>query len=194
VLPTAASAHATTHTLTFTSVQQASVQYSSTVGGSEDKDLNKAGKVIGFDVARFVFNPQTNTISIGVAITNSGGFLYGALHQSASSPVSHGTVTGGTGIYAGATGTITGTSNQAGIAPGGAGHGPPAPAHKPPEPEVIGHAGCTQGGACGAAGRGGRGGTVRGWRRKGRRELPRCLVAARGLRCQVKVSLIAAGC
>jgi hypothetical protein len=28
--------------------------------------------------------------------------------------VSHGTVTGGTGIYAGATGTITGTSNQAG--------------------------------------------------------------------------------
>ena len=114
LLPTTASAHATTHTLTFTSVQQASVQYSSTTGGSADKDVNKAGKVIGFDVARFVFNPQTNTISIGVAITNSGGFLYGALHQSASSPVSHGTVTGGTGIYAGATGTITATSNQAG--------------------------------------------------------------------------------
>ena len=114
VLPTAASAHATTHTLKFTSVQQASVHYSSTVGGSEDKDVNKAGKVIGFDEARFAFNPQTNTISIGVAITNSGGFLYGALHQSATSPVSHGTVTGGTGIYAGATGTITATSNKAG--------------------------------------------------------------------------------
>lgn len=41
---------------------------------------------------------------------------------------------------------------------------------------------------------GGRGGAVRGWRRKGRREIPRRLVAARGLRCQVKVSLIAAGC
>src|SRR6516162_1600564 len=71
VLPAAASAHATTHTLKFTSVQQASVQYSSTVGGSEDKDVNKAGKVIGFDVAQFAFNPQTNTISISVAITNS---------------------------------------------------------------------------------------------------------------------------
>ena len=114
VLPAAASAHATTHTLKFTSVQQASVHYSSTVGGSEDKDVNKAGKVIGFDEARFAFNPQTNTISIGVAITNSGGFLYAALHQSASSRVSHGKVTGGTGIYAGATGTITATSNKAG--------------------------------------------------------------------------------
>ncbi len=114
VLPTAASAHVTTHTLTFTSVQQASVQYSSTVGASEDKDVNKAGKVIGFDVARVVFNPQTNTLSIGVAITNSGGFLYGALHQPAASLVAHGTVTGGTGIYAGATGTITATSNKAG--------------------------------------------------------------------------------
>ena len=108
VLPTAASAHATTHTLTFTSVQQAAAHYSSTTGGAADKDVNKAGKIIGFDVTRFVFNPQTNTISIGVAITNSGGFLYGKLHQSATSPVSHGTVTGGTGIYAGATGTITG--------------------------------------------------------------------------------------
>ena len=114
VLPTAASAHATTHTLTFTSVQQAAVQYSSTVGGSEDKDVNKAGKVIGFDVARVVFNPHANSLSIGVAITNAGGFLYGTLRQSASSPVSHGTVTGGTGIYAGATGTITATSNKAG--------------------------------------------------------------------------------
>jgi hypothetical protein len=114
VLPAAASAHAKTHTLKFTSVEQASVQYSRAVGGSEDKDVNKAGKVIGFDVARVVFNPKTNVISVGVAITNSGGFLYAALHQSASSRVSHGKVTGGTGIYAGATGTITGTSNKAG--------------------------------------------------------------------------------
>ncbi len=114
LLPGAASAHATTHTLTFTSVQQAAVQYSSTTSGSEDKDVTKAGKVIGFDVARVVFNPQTNSLSIGVAITNSGGFLYAALHQPATSQVAHGTVTGGTGSYAGATGTITATSNKAG--------------------------------------------------------------------------------
>jgi hypothetical protein len=114
VLPGAASAHATTHTLRFTAVQEAAVQYSSTAGGSEDKDLNKAGKVIGFDVVRFVFNPQANSTSIDVAFINSGGFLYGALHQSGSSRVSHGTVTGGTGVYTGATGTITATFNKAG--------------------------------------------------------------------------------
>jgi hypothetical protein len=112
LLPTAASAHATTHTLAFTSVQQAAVQYSSTTGGSEDKDVNKAGKVIGFDVLRFAVNPQTGTASIGVALDTSGGFLYGVLQESGG-PVSHGTVTGGTGAFAGATGTITATSKTA---------------------------------------------------------------------------------
>lgn len=114
LLPGAAGARTVTHTLSFTAVQQVATQYSSTSGGAADKDVNKAGKVIGFDVLRFVFDPKTNTASIGVAITTAGGFLYGVLHQPGTSPVAHGTVTGGTGIYAGATGTITATSNQTG--------------------------------------------------------------------------------
>ncbi len=113
LLPAAASAHAVSHTLTFTAVQQATVSFSKTTGGSADKDVDQAGKVIGFDVLRFVFNPKTGTASIGVALDTAGGFLYGVLHES-SGPVTHGTVTGGTGAYAGATGTITATSNKAG--------------------------------------------------------------------------------
>ena len=102
----AASARAVTHTLTFTSVQQATATFSPTVNGAEGKDVTKAGKVIGYDVLRFAFNPKTNTTSINVAIGLSGGFLYGVLAE-ASGPVIHGTVTGGTGAFKGATGTIT---------------------------------------------------------------------------------------
>ena len=74
--------------------------------GAEDKDVNKAGKVIGYDVLRFSVNPKTNTTSIGVAVDLSGGFLYGVMSES-DGPVTHGTVTGGTGAFKGATGTIT---------------------------------------------------------------------------------------
>ena len=112
LLPAAASAHAVTHTLTFTAVQQATASFSTTTGGAADKDVNKAGKVIGFDVLRFAVNPQTGTASIGVALDTSGGFLYGVLQESGG-PVSHGTVTGGTGAFAGAAGTITATSKTA---------------------------------------------------------------------------------
>lgn len=103
VLP-AASARAVTHTLTFTSVQQATAKLSPTIQIAEDKDVT-AGKVIGYDVLRFSFNPKTNTTSIGVAVDLSGGFLYGVMTES-SGPVTHGTVTGGTGAFKGATGTI----------------------------------------------------------------------------------------
>ena len=105
LLPTA-SARAVTHTLTFTSVQQATATFSPTIKGAEDKDVTKAGKVIGYDVLRFSFNPKTNTTSIGVAVDLSGGFLYGVMSES-DGPVTHGTVTGGTGTFKGATGTIT---------------------------------------------------------------------------------------
>ena len=101
----AASARAVTHTLTFTSVQQATAKLSPTVQAAEDKDI-KAGKVIGYDVLRFSFNPKTSTTSIGVAVDLSGGLLYGVMSES-SGPVTHGTVTGGTGTFKGATGTIT---------------------------------------------------------------------------------------
>jgi hypothetical protein len=102
----AASARAVTHTLTFTSVQQAMATFSPTVNAAEDKDVNKAGKVIGYDVLRFSVNPTTNATSIGVAIDLGGGCLYGVMSES-SGATTHGTVTGGTGTFKGAAGTIT---------------------------------------------------------------------------------------
>jgi hypothetical protein len=113
LVPAAASAHPVTHTLKFTSVQQATANFSKTTGGAEDKDVNKAGKVIGYDVLRFTFNPKTNTVSIGVAVDTKGGLLYGVLRAS-SGPVSRGRVTGGTGTFRGVTGTITAKSNKTG--------------------------------------------------------------------------------
>jgi hypothetical protein len=105
----AASAHNASHTLTFTAIQQGTTNLSPTVGASEDKDINLAGKVIGYDILRFSFNPKTNTTSIGAAIDLNGGFLYGQLRES-EGPVTRGVVTGGTGTYRGATGTITATT------------------------------------------------------------------------------------
>ena len=49
----AASARTATSTLTFTSVQQSTVNFSRTVGAAQDKDVNKGGKVLGYDVLRF---------------------------------------------------------------------------------------------------------------------------------------------
>jgi hypothetical protein len=102
----AASARSATHTLTFTSIQQATTKLSPTVGASEDKDISPAGKVIGYDILRFSFNPKTNTTTIGAAIDLNGGFLYGQMRES-DGPVTRGIVTGGTGTYRGASGTIT---------------------------------------------------------------------------------------
>jgi hypothetical protein len=112
VLPAAASAHAVTHTLTFTSVQQAQVKFSATSSGTEDKDVSKAGKVIGYDVLNITADPTTGKVSAWVTVSTAGGFLYGSLKLS-SNPTTHGTVTGGTGAFAGATGTITGKSLSA---------------------------------------------------------------------------------
>ncbi|HEY2549061.1 MAG TPA: hypothetical protein VGI64_00635 [Streptosporangiaceae bacterium] len=105
----AASAHAVSHTLKFTSVQQATASFSRTMGAAEDKDVSKAGKVIGYDVIRFSFNPKNNITTLGVAVDLKGGFLYGVMRE-ASRPVIHGRVTGGTGAFRGATGTITAKS------------------------------------------------------------------------------------
>ena len=114
LLPAVASAHSTTHTLKFTAVQLSQANFSKTSGGSAEKDVNSAGKIIGYDVTNFQFNPTTNTASGGVALSTSSGFLYGALKFTSTSNVVHGTVTGGTGAYKGATGTITGIQNKAG--------------------------------------------------------------------------------
>ena len=112
LLPAAAGAGTVTHTLTFTSVQKSQVKFSSSSSGSADLDVNKAGKVIGFDMLNFTVNPATGKVAAGVTVDTAGGFLYGTLKLS-SGPVTHGTVTGGTGAFAGATGTITATQKTA---------------------------------------------------------------------------------
>jgi hypothetical protein len=107
LLPSVASASSSTHTLKFISVTKKSVNFSKTSGGQSDEDLNKAGKIVGFDEIYFQFNPKTHTPSGGVTLDTNGGFLYGTL-KFTNGPVTRGKVTGGTGIFKGATGTITG--------------------------------------------------------------------------------------
>ena len=93
------------HTVTFISVQEAVHNYSQTVFSQQDRDVNKAGKVVGYDLLYTVFNPKTETAKLSFTAVISGGFVYGVANAS-SSPVTHGTVTGGTGIFKGAAGTI----------------------------------------------------------------------------------------
>ena len=115
MLPAVASAHSTTHTLKFTAVTMTpQAKFSSTSFGQAEKDLNSAGKVIGYDVINVEFNPTTNTATGAVSLSTNGGMLYGALKLTQTGTAVHGTVTGGTGAFKGATGTITGTQNKAG--------------------------------------------------------------------------------
>lgn len=109
VIPAAASAHSTAHTLKFTAVLTNQVHFSATTAGRAENDLNSAGKIIGFDVVYIVFNPKAGTASGSLALDTSGGVLYGTLKLT-SSPVIRGTVTGGTDAFQGATGTILGKS------------------------------------------------------------------------------------
>jgi hypothetical protein len=94
-----------THSLSFTSVQEAVHNYSQTISSQQDRDVNKAGKVVGYDLLYLVFNPKTETAKLNFTAVTSGGFVYGVASAS-SSPVIHGTVTGGTGVFKGAAGTI----------------------------------------------------------------------------------------
>jgi hypothetical protein len=88
-----------------------SAKFSQTAFGSAEKDVNSAGKIIGFDVINVQVDPATHKPSGGVTVSLNGGFLHGTL-KITNNPVIHGTVTGGTGTFKGATGTITG--NQSG--------------------------------------------------------------------------------
>lgn len=101
-----ASAGTVTHTLSFTAVQQAAANFAST-SGELDNDVDKSGKVIGYDILSIAFNQKTKKATIDVALVTDGGMLYGVMPTSA--PVSAGRVTGGTGTFQGATGSITAT-------------------------------------------------------------------------------------
>jgi hypothetical protein len=105
VLPVAASASSATHTLKFTAVTNKSITFTKTSGGSQETDVNAAGKTIGFDVLYFAAVSAT-TANINVAFDTTGGLLYGTANVTKSGAVSNGKVTGGTGAFAGATGTI----------------------------------------------------------------------------------------
>lgn len=109
LLPAVASTNATTHTLKFTAVAQLQTNFSRTEFGQDEKDVNSAGRIIGFDVIHGSFDPATNTARGDVALSTKGGILYGKLRFS-NGPITRGTVTGGTGKFEGATGTIYGKS------------------------------------------------------------------------------------
>jgi hypothetical protein len=105
VLPAVASASSATHTLKFTAVTIKSIMFTKTSGGSQETDVNAAGKTIGFDVLYFAAVSAT-TANINVTFDTTGGLLYGTANVTKSGAVSNGKVTGGTGAFAGATGTI----------------------------------------------------------------------------------------
>jgi hypothetical protein len=114
LLPAVASAHSTAHTLKFTAVSLNSANFSKTDAGEIHKDVNGAGKIIGFDQIYFHVDPATHKPSGGVTLDTNGGFLYGTL-KFTNNPVQTGKVTGGTGSFKGATGTITAKQlNQSG--------------------------------------------------------------------------------
>jgi hypothetical protein len=106
MLPAVASAHSTTHTLTFISVTKSSTMFSKSSGGQQDTDVNSAGKTVGFDMLYFAAVSAT-TGNVNVTVDTTGGFLYGTLTVNfKTGAISNGKVTGGTGSFAGATGTI----------------------------------------------------------------------------------------
>jgi hypothetical protein len=106
VFPSVASAHTTTHTLKFISVQKAMVFFSKTTFGEQDTDVNAKGKTVGYDM---IYGTATSATSANVNITGdtNGGFLYGTgTVNLKTGAFSKGKVTGGTGSFKGATGTI----------------------------------------------------------------------------------------
>jgi hypothetical protein len=105
-LPAVASAHNASHTLKFTAVTNKSVAFTSKAGGSQETDVNSAGKTIGFDVVYFTIRGK-NSATVNAAFDIKGGLLYGTVTTTNMGKTFKGKVTGGTGAFKGATGTIT---------------------------------------------------------------------------------------
>jgi hypothetical protein len=106
VLPAVASAHGTTHTLRFVSVQKATVGFTRATGGLQNTDVNTVGKTIGFDMLYFAAT-SPSSVAVNLTVDTKGGFLYGTFtFNPKTGVVTNGKVIGGTGAFAGATGTI----------------------------------------------------------------------------------------
>ena len=95
VLPAVPSASSATHTLKFTAVQKAGVNFSKTTGANQETDVNAAGKTVGFDMIYFAaVSPTTGNVNI--TVDTSGGFLYGTATVSIKTgAITNGKVTGG---------------------------------------------------------------------------------------------------
>ncbi len=110
-----ASATTASHTLKFISVQQKVITWSKTSQGEQDKDVTHAGKLIGFDVLNFKFDPKNGTGTALFDLDLKGGMLFGVVSVSLNSATSKGTVTGGLGAFKDASGAIVAKSlNKAG--------------------------------------------------------------------------------
>jgi hypothetical protein len=104
--PAMASAHSTTHTVKFTSVEVQSLPFTQTAVGFQGTDVNSAGKTIGLDELYATMTGK-NTVAGHVAVDIKGGLLYGTIATTNAGQTFSGKVTGGTGAFTGATGTIT---------------------------------------------------------------------------------------
>jgi hypothetical protein len=106
ILPAAASARTTTHTLGFTAETKGSVGFSSSTEAEQDTDVNSKGKVVGYDML-YVAVVSSTTVAINITVDVNGGMLYGTATLNGEGVVSNGKVTGGTGKFKGATGKFT---------------------------------------------------------------------------------------
>jgi len=114
VLPAAASASTTTHTLKFTAETKGSAAFSNSADAEQDTDVNSAGKVVGYDML-YVALVSSTSAAINITVDVNGGMLYGTAKLNSKGMVLDGKVTGGTGAFAHAAGTFTvQTVNKAG--------------------------------------------------------------------------------
>jgi hypothetical protein len=114
VPPAMASAHSTTQTLRFISVQGPVVTYTK-AQAQQDTDVSSKGKTVGFNVL-YGNATSSDTAAVNATIAAKGGFLYGTYDINFDTGViTNGAVSGGTGAFAGATGTLTAKAiNKAG--------------------------------------------------------------------------------
>jgi len=112
-VPALASPHAAAHTMTFISVTKASIGFGETSAGVQQTDVNKAGKVVGFDETYGVA-VSASAVDNYLTLDTNGGLLYGTYTLNlVTGKISDGKVSGGTGAYKYATGTLAATAISA---------------------------------------------------------------------------------